>query len=33
MQDTEGVLVANTVSYMGGEELWQNKDETYENDP
>ncbi|KAL0672385.1 hypothetical protein Bca4012_000365 [Brassica carinata] len=30
-QDAEGVLVANIGSYMGGVDLWQNEDETYEN--
>lgn len=31
MQDAEGVLVANIGSYMGGVDLWQNEDETYDN--
>jgi diacylglycerol kinase (ATP) len=26
-QDSEGVLVANIPSYMGGVDLWQNEDE------
>ncbi|WRX17036.1 Diacylglycerol kinase [Theobroma cacao] len=30
-EDAEGVLVANIGSYMGGVDLWQNEDETYEN--
>lgn len=30
-QDAEGVLVANIGSYMGGVDLWQNEDETYDN--
>ncbi|XWS51203.1 hypothetical protein CRYUN_Cryun12cG0156800 [Craigia yunnanensis] len=30
-EDAEGVLVANIGSYMGGVDLWQNNDETYEN--
>uniref|UniRef100_A0A2P2LMC2 Diacylglycerol kinase n=2 Tax=Rhizophora mucronata TaxID=61149 RepID=A0A2P2LMC2_RHIMU len=30
-EDAEGVLVANIGSYMGGVDLWQNKDETYDN--
>ncbi|KAA8541014.1 hypothetical protein F0562_024848 [Nyssa sinensis] len=30
-EDTEGVLVANIGSYMGGVDLWQNEDETYDN--
>ncbi|XVF08991.1 hypothetical protein REPUB_Repub07fG0051700 [Reevesia pubescens] len=30
-EDAEGVLVANIGSYMGGVDLWQNDDETYEN--
>lgn len=31
LQDAEGVLVANIGSYMGGVDLWQNDDETYDN--
>ena len=31
LQDAEGVLVANIGSYMGGVDLWQNEDETYDN--
>ncbi|GLT25221.1 hypothetical protein SLA2020_003650 [Shorea laevis] len=30
-EDAEGVLVANIGSYMGGVDLWQNEDETYDN--
>ncbi|KAL4348701.1 hypothetical protein GQ457_17G017430 [Hibiscus cannabinus] len=30
-EDAEGVLVGNIGSYMGGVDLWQNEDETYEN--
>ncbi|KAL6576222.1 Diacylglycerol kinase [Orobanche hederae] len=30
-EDAEGVLVANIGSYMGGVDLWQNEDESYEN--
>ncbi|MBA0703265.1 hypothetical protein Goari_022113 [Gossypium aridum] len=30
-EDAEGVLVANIGSYMGGVDLWQNEDDTYEN--
>ncbi|CAH8270420.1 unnamed protein product [Arabidopsis lyrata] len=30
-EDAEGILVANIGSYMGGVDLWQNEDETYEN--
>ncbi|XWS47950.1 hypothetical protein CRYUN_Cryun13aG0030100 [Craigia yunnanensis] len=30
-EDAEGVLIANIGSYMGGVDLWQNEDETYEN--
>lgn len=30
-QDAEGVLVANIGSYMGGVDLWQNEDESYDN--
>ncbi|TVU46521.1 hypothetical protein EJB05_06062 [Eragrostis curvula] len=30
-EDSEGVLVANIPSYMGGVDLWQNEDETYDN--
>lgn len=31
MQDSEGVLVGNIGSYMGGVDLWQNEDENYDN--
>lgn len=31
LQDAEGVLVANIGSYMGGVDLWQNEDESYDN--
>lgn len=31
LQDAEGVLVANIGSYMGGVDLWQNEDDTYDN--
>jgi hypothetical protein len=31
IQDAEGVLVANIGSYMGGVDLWQNEDESYDN--
>ncbi|CAL5444966.1 unnamed protein product [Camellia sinensis] len=30
-EDAEGVLVVNIGSYMGGVDLWQNEDETYDN--
>lgn len=30
-EDAEGVLVANIGSYMGGVDLWQNEDESYDN--
>lgn len=30
-EDAEGILVANIGSYMGGVDLWQNKDETHDN--
>lgn len=30
-QDAGGVLVANIGSYMGGVDLWQNEDESYDN--
>ncbi|XP_012438846.1 diacylglycerol kinase 1 [Gossypium raimondii] len=30
-EDAEGVLVANIGSYMGGVDLWQNEDDTYES--
>eukprot|EP00262_Sarcandra_glabra_P013494 TRINITY_DN3754_c0_g1_i1.p1 TRINITY_DN3754_c0_g1~~TRINITY_DN3754_c0_g1_i1.p1 ORF type:complete len:222 (-),score=59.21 TRINITY_DN3754_c0_g1_i1:47-712(-) len=30
-EDAEGVLVANIGSYMGGVDLWQNEEETYDN--
>ncbi|CAH9078626.1 unnamed protein product [Cuscuta europaea] len=30
-EDAEGVLVANISSYMGGVDLWQNEDESYDN--
>lgn len=30
-EDAEGVLVVNIGSYMGGIDLWQNEDETYDN--
>ncbi|XP_038679930.1 diacylglycerol kinase 1 isoform X2 [Tripterygium wilfordii] len=30
-EDAEGILVANIGSYMGGVDLWQNEDETYDN--
>ncbi|XP_047337768.1 diacylglycerol kinase 1 isoform X2 [Impatiens glandulifera] len=30
-EDSEGVLVANIGSYMGGVDLWQNEDETSDN--
>uniref|UniRef100_A0A1D1XPM2 Diacylglycerol kinase n=1 Tax=Anthurium amnicola TaxID=1678845 RepID=A0A1D1XPM2_9ARAE len=30
-EDAEGVLVANIGSYMGGVDLWQNEDDTYDN--
>ncbi|KAK8287737.1 hypothetical protein V6Z11_D07G077400 [Gossypium hirsutum] len=30
-EDAEGVLVANIGSYMGGVDLWQNEDETYDD--
>lgn len=31
LQDSEGVLVTNIPSYMGGVDLWQNEDEEPEN--
>ncbi|KAJ4959736.1 hypothetical protein NE237_019646 [Protea cynaroides] len=30
-EDAEGVLVVNIGSYMGGVDLWQNEDESYDN--
>ncbi|XP_031489898.1 diacylglycerol kinase 1 isoform X1 [Nymphaea colorata] len=30
-EDSEGILVANIGSYMGGVDLWQNEDENYDN--
>lgn len=30
-EDAEGVLVTNIGSYMGGVDLWQNEDESYDN--
>ncbi|KAL8216032.1 hypothetical protein R6Q57_022869 [Mikania cordata] len=30
-EDAEGIVVANIGSYMGGVDLWQNEDDTYEN--
>ncbi|CAI0431665.1 unnamed protein product [Linum tenue] len=30
-EDAEGVLVANIGSYMGGVDLWQNEDESYDS--
>ncbi|XP_004508690.1 diacylglycerol kinase 1 [Cicer arietinum] len=30
-EDAEGVLVANIGSYMGGVDLWQNEDDSYDN--
>ncbi|XP_059290401.1 diacylglycerol kinase 1-like [Lycium ferocissimum] len=30
-EDAEGVLIANIGSYMGGVDLWQNEDESYDN--
>uniref|UniRef100_A0A7N0VEE6 Diacylglycerol kinase n=1 Tax=Kalanchoe fedtschenkoi TaxID=63787 RepID=A0A7N0VEE6_KALFE len=30
-ENAEGVLVANIGSYMGGVDLWQNEDETFDN--
>ncbi|XP_065878381.1 diacylglycerol kinase 1 isoform X1 [Euphorbia lathyris] len=30
-EDAEGVLVANIGSYMGGVDLWQNEDESYDD--
>ncbi|XP_073048515.1 diacylglycerol kinase 1-like isoform X2 [Primulina eburnea] len=30
-EDAEGVLVANIGSYMGGVDLWQNEEESYDN--
>lgn len=30
-EDAEGVLLANIGSYMGGVDLWQNKDENYDD--
>ncbi|CAA2975259.1 diacylglycerol kinase 1 [Olea europaea subsp. europaea] len=30
-EDAEGVLLANIGSYMGGVDLWQNEDESYDN--
>ncbi|PHU12075.1 hypothetical protein BC332_19005 [Capsicum chinense] len=31
LEDAEGVLVANIGRHMGGVDLWQNKDENYDN--
>lgn len=30
-QDSEGVLIANIPSYMGGVDLWQNEEENLDN--